>query len=166
MTVREGLTVLYVTSSMYNIQFLCFSDASISVKSNAPEVTITCNMNYGISKHVVVVSHFDNHPLADMLSDRTGLVLQDNSSSRWRLTRIFQWPVISPDMNLIEHVCYSAGVELEKLPCDGCMYCTRAHNQWARFDAEVNDVISLSKKVNVTTVVPEIHQDTAQISKQ
>ena len=52
-----------------------------------------------------VVPHFDNHPLADMPSDRTGLALQDNSGSRWRLTRIFQWPVISPDMNLIEHVC-------------------------------------------------------------
>ena len=50
MTVWKGLTVLYVTSSMHNIQLLCFLDtSSISVKYNVPEVNITCNMNYGIS---------------------------------------------------------------------------------------------------------------------
>ena len=59
-----------------------------------------------------------------------------------------------PDTS-IECDCYSAGAEHEKLPCGGCRYCTRAHNQWARFDADVDDVIPLSKKVNVTTVVPK-----------
>ena len=65
-----------------------------------------------------------------------------------------------PD-TLIECDCYSAGAELEKLPCGGCRYCTRAHNQWAIFDADVDDVIPLSKKVSVTTVVPkqEIRED-------
>lgn len=44
---------------------------------------------------------------------------------------------------------------MEKLPCGGCMFCKRANNQWARFDTEVDDVIPLSKKVSVTTVVPK-----------
>jgi len=50
-----------------------------------------------------------------------------------------------PD-TLIECDCYSAGAELEKLPCGGCRYCTRAHNQWAIFDTDVDDVIPLSKR--------------------
>jgi len=67
-----------------------------------------------------------------------------------------------PD-TLIECDCYSAGVELEKLPCGGCRYCTRAHNQWARFDAEADDVIPLSKKVSVTTVIPKQEIRASQI---
>jgi hypothetical protein len=65
-----------------------------------------------------------------------------------------------PD-TLISFDCYSAGAELEKLPCGGSRYCTRARNQWARFDADIDDVIPLSKKVSVTTVVPkqEIRED-------
>lgn len=58
-----------------------------------------------------------------------------------------------PD-TLTECDCYSAGAELEKLPCGGCKYCTRAHNQWPRFDSDVDDVIPLSKKVIVNTVFP------------
>ena len=68
MTVWEGLTVLYVTSSMHNIQFLCFSDtSSISVKSNVPEVNITCNMNYGIS---ITKLQVENPPLCKKMNGR------------------------------------------------------------------------------------------------
>ena len=41
---------------------------------------------------------------------------------------------------------YHSGCRLEDLPCypDGCHYCRRAHEQWNRFDIEVDDVIPLS----------------------
>ena len=41
---------------------------------------------------------------------------------------------------------YHSGCRLEDLPCypDDCHYCRRAHEQWNRFDIEVDDVIPLS----------------------
>jgi hypothetical protein len=41
--------------------------------------------------------------------------------------------------------CYRAGAQVESLPCGGCSYCQRAHNQWARFHEDVDDVIPLSQ---------------------
>ena len=46
--------------------------------------------------------------------------------------------------------CYHAGVTLESLPCGGCPYCTRAHNQWARFNEDVDDVIPLAVRCLTT----------------
>ena len=40
--------------------------------------------------------------------------------------------------------CYRAGSKVEELPCGGCKYCRRAHQQWARFNEDVDDVIPLS----------------------
>ena len=40
--------------------------------------------------------------------------------------------------------CYEAGVTLKSLPCGGCSFCTRLHNQWARFEADVDDVVPLA----------------------
>ena len=40
--------------------------------------------------------------------------------------------------------CYEAGVTLESLPCGGCSFCTHLHNQWARFEADVDDVVPLA----------------------
>lgn len=40
--------------------------------------------------------------------------------------------------------CYMAGKHLESLPCGGCAFCTRAHNQWERFEQDVDDVIPLA----------------------
>ena len=37
--------------------------------------------------------------------------------------------------------CYYAGAKLDTLPCGGCRYCTRAHQQWTRFEADLNDVV-------------------------
>ena len=33
--------------------------------------------------------------------------------------------------------CYQAGVDLADLPCQGCKFCTRAHQQWSRFESDV-----------------------------
>ena len=38
------------------------------------------------------------------------------------------------------------GRNLSDLPCGGCRYCERAHNNWARFDQEVDDVMPLAYK--------------------
>ena len=38
---------------------------------------------------------------------------------------------------------YISGIKLADLPCGGCHYCTRAHNQWAKFTDEVDEAISL-----------------------
>ena len=40
--------------------------------------------------------------------------------------------------------CYTAGANLEDLPCGGCSYCTRAHGQWDRFCEDVDDVLPLA----------------------
>ena len=40
--------------------------------------------------------------------------------------------------------CYEAGVTLESLPCGGCKFCTCLHNQWARFEDDVDDVVPLA----------------------
>ena len=40
--------------------------------------------------------------------------------------------------------CYSAGSKVEESPCGGCKYCRRAHQQWARFNEDVDDIIPLS----------------------
>lgn len=42
--------------------------------------------------------------------------------------------------------CYAAGASPESLPCGGCGYCVRAHNQWSRFSTDVDDVVPLSRK--------------------
>jgi hypothetical protein len=53
---------------MHNIQLLCFLDtSSISVKYNAPEVNITCNMNYGIS---ITKLQVENLPLCREMNGR------------------------------------------------------------------------------------------------
>lgn len=56
-----------------------------------------------------------------------------------------------PD-SLTECDCYSAGTNPESLPCGGCKYCTRAHNQWARFNEDVDDVVPLAVR-SVTDVM-------------
>ena len=48
--------------------------------------------------------------------------------------------------------CYNAGADLKSLPCGGCAYCTRAHNQWSRFAEDVDDVIPLAM-INTNTLV-------------
>jgi transposase InsO family protein len=40
--------------------------------------------------------------------------------------------------------CYNAGARLGDLPCGGCPYCMRAHNQWSRFQDDVDDVVPLA----------------------
>ena len=39
---------------------------------------------------------------------------------------------------------YEAGIQVSQLPCAGCKYCTRMHQQWARFDEFVDDVMPLT----------------------
>ncbi|XP_060758004.1 uncharacterized protein LOC132868818 [Neoarius graeffei] len=40
--------------------------------------------------------------------------------------------------------CYQAGKYLSELPCQGCKYCQRLHEQWARFEEDVDDVVPLA----------------------
>ena len=42
--------------------------------------------------------------------------------------------------------CYNAGKKLQDLPCKGCKFCTKAHEQWERFCEDVDDVIPLAVK--------------------
>jgi len=46
--------------------------------------------------------------------------------------------------DLPECDCYRAGVSLDSLPCKGCKYCTRLHEQWARFEEDVDEVVPLA----------------------
>ena len=50
--------------------------------------------------------------------------------------------------------CYRAGSDPNSLPCAGCKYCLRAHNQWSRFSEEVDDVVPLAvRTVNLVKPV-------------
>ena len=49
--------------------------------------------------------------------------------------------------------CYQAGVDLVDLPCQGCKFCTRAHQQWSRFESDVDDVTPLA--VRTACVSPD-----------
>ena len=40
--------------------------------------------------------------------------------------------------------CYTAGDVVRNLPCGGCTYCVRAHNQWGRFNEHVDGVVPLA----------------------
>ena len=40
--------------------------------------------------------------------------------------------------------CYEAGKKLEQLPCGGCNYCSRLHQQWQRFNEDVDYVVPLA----------------------
>ena len=52
--------------------------------------------------------------------------------------------------------CYRAGLSLDQLPCQGCKYCTRAHEQWSRFEDDVDDVIPLAvRTINFQEVLSE-----------
>ena len=42
--------------------------------------------------------------------------------------------------------CYFAGCNVHDLPCGGCNFCTKIHNQWARFEDDVDDVIPLAAR--------------------
>ena len=46
--------------------------------------------------------------------------------------------------------CYVAGVEVTSLSCGGCLYCTRAHHQWERFNED--DVIPLAMRTITTHI--------------
>ncbi|VDI25482.1 Hypothetical predicted protein, partial [Mytilus galloprovincialis] len=60
--------------------------------------------------------------------------------------------------------CYRAGLDPTTLPCHGCKYCLRAHEQWSRFGNDVDDVIPLATKsviasVRTVSVVAENDKD-------
>lgn len=40
--------------------------------------------------------------------------------------------------------CYKAGVDISLLPCGGCKYCKKYHDQWEKFELDVDDVMPLS----------------------
>ena len=47
--------------------------------------------------------------------------------------------------------CYEAGKEVQGLPCGGCAYCHKLHNQWERFQSEVDYVVPLAvRQLNTT----------------
>ena len=59
--------------------------------------------------------------------------------------------------------CYSAGRDLDSLPCGGCAFCRRTHEQWARFPDDVDDVVPLAmhRLLPVAPKSPEIRQVSA-----
>ena len=59
--------------------------------------------------------------------------------------------------------CYSAGRDLDSLPCGGCTFCRQAHEQWACFADDVDGVVPLAmhRLLPVETESPEIRQVSA-----
>ena len=51
--------------------------------------------------------------------------------------------------------CYEAGINVSSLPCGGCKFCTKVHNQWAQFLEEVDDVIPLAVHTASLDMSPE-----------
>ena len=56
--------------------------------------------------------------------------------------------------------CYEAGRSLESLPCRGCPYCRRCHQQWNRFENDVDDVVPLAiRGIQLELVDPDENPD-------
>ena len=45
--------------------------------------------------------------------------------------------------NVVEGECdeYVAGVTLSELPCGGCTYCKKRHEEWHDFKVNVDDIL-------------------------
>ena len=55
--------------------------------------------------------------------------------------------------------CYEAGKEPTSLPCGGCDYCVRVHQQWDRFERDVDDVVPLAiRSLGTATEEPPAEQ--------
>ena len=51
--------------------------------------------------------------------------------------------------------------------CGGCKYCERAHNQWSRFEEEVDDVVPLAiTQLLKSNTIPSVRQVTVQDADQ
>lgn len=48
--------------------------------------------------------------------------------------------------------CYQAGKSLSDLPCRGCKYCKRLHEEWARFEDDMDDIVPLAVRCIQTNV--------------
>ena len=46
---------------------------------------------------------------------------------------------------------YTADMDLTRLPCKGCSYCTRAHKNWSKFLKDVDEAVTLTKRVHKPT---------------
>ena len=47
--------------------------------------------------------------------------------------------------------------KLADLPCQGCKFCTRAHQEWCRFEYDVDDVVLLAvRTVSVSSDEPDV----------
>ena len=40
--------------------------------------------------------------------------------------------------------CYDAGRNISDLPCGGCKYFQKIHNQWSKFGEDIDDVVPLA----------------------
>lgn len=61
--------------------------------------------------------------------------------------------------------CYEAGRKLQDLPCHGCKYCTRLHQQWERFQDEVDYVVPLAvREISVTAAETAAETDTSSFT--
>lgn len=49
-------------------------------------------------------------------------------------------------------------VRLQELPCGGCTYCTRAHDKWQDFLAEVYDVVPLAQLLQEGSCVKPVNR--------
>lgn len=48
-------------------------------------------------------------------------------------------PATEPHCN-----CYDAWKDVSEVPCGGCKYCQRAHEQWSKFEEDIDDVVPLA----------------------
>ena len=55
--------------------------------------------------------------------------------------------------------CYTAGKDIQTLPCGGCKYCEKMQQQWTRFESDVDDVVPLA--VRQITAEAEAVEDPA-----
>ena len=51
---------------------------------------------------------------------------------------------------------YKLGLKLEQLPCGGCKYCIKAHQNWGNFVETVDDVVPLVDKRNINVTHTQI----------
>ncbi|XP_072170033.1 uncharacterized protein [Diadema setosum] len=47
---------------------------------------------------------------------------------------------------------YRLGMEPDDLPCGGCSYCRKAHNNWSLFADVIDDVVPLAQRNNISEI--------------
>lgn len=170
----EGQFVLDTDASEFAIgaELSQVQDGKLRVIAYGSYALAPAQRNYCVTrKELLAVVRFTRH-FRHYLLGRPFLIRTDHGSLTWLMRfkliggQLARWleELSQYDMTIIHRAgknhcnadglsripsidpckCYNAGAELESLPCGGCSYCQKVHQNWHKFEEEVDDVVPLA----------------------